>query len=405
MKIFLITLSLCLLWIPQCLAMQPAILMGCASGGAFDCSENALDHEYTTVGASESPTSTHARGQSFSGVVDGSYLYSVELYMDADTTDVTCTARWGDDPDLDTYFAESTTTEVTSTTGYFPFVFADGTNQMANATPYYFGITCDEAGVDVYFNTSGAYAGGKFYWSASSGWDMDQSDTDSDVAFRIKTCGSPFHTDDFNRADTGSPAVGGFWDSETDADGDLSITSYRLYAVHDDTNVAYVQEDFGSDVTEAWIEFVINFDDVQDASVGAFAIQNIARFYKTGTTTETWNITAQVDNSEPRDLYRFQIRYNNAGDAVNSSDLTIAASTDYTLRVHVRNGGAGDLMELWINGGIYDNSQVIDDSSAIDPGEVIGMTRVGIPTAHWSGWNDQGWKIDNWKYYTTDPGW
>lgn len=210
----------------------------------------------------------------------------------------------------------------------------------------------------------------------------------------------PFHSDNFNRGNTGSPETGGYWDSETDPSNDLSITDNRLYSVHNDNDTFFVDEDFGADVTEAWIEFVINFDDVQDATVGTFSTNYMIKFYKTGTTTVTWSIVAQVDASAPRDLDFLMIRYNADANNVKTAAQNFAASTDYTVRIHLREGGAGDLMEMWING-----SQEIDDSSAINPGEVIGRARVGNAESGWVGWTTQGWKIDNWKYYTTNPEW
>ena len=124
------------------------------------------------------------KGQSWVPVTDGSYLYSIKVYLNHAGPE-TVEMRWGNNIDLNTYLG--THSEVVSGAGWYEFVFADTVNQLSTGTTYYFALKSDGTPIGFLYDSGATYAGGIFYWSSS--WNLTGTGSSAyDWNFYIYIC-------------------------------------------------------------------------------------------------------------------------------------------------------------------------------------------------------------------------
>gem|GEM_PF-6996296 len=156
---------------------------GYAAGPA--CSSGTADVTQSD-GSSTGSVTTDARGQGFVPATNGSYLYSIKIYIGASPAR-NVTMRWGTSTDLTSgYYGEAVVN--VGAAGWYEFVFADTTHQLSTSTTYYYGFVSAGTTTTYYYNNTNAYAGGA--WRSASGggvWNMGTTGA-YDMLFEIDKC-------------------------------------------------------------------------------------------------------------------------------------------------------------------------------------------------------------------------
>jgi hypothetical protein len=222
-----------------------------------------------------------------------------------------------------------------------------------------------------------------------------------------QTAGNPLFSDGFETNDFS------LWDSETDPDSDLSVTSsqkyqgtYSMQCVHDDTtNSFYVKKALGSGYSEVWIRFFVRFNEVSNSSATAWGNWEAFKLYNDGDTQEVAKVTFKVDDSTPRDLiYMRAYYYDNTPAIVAISAWAVIApvvDTWYEVKVQYKKGTSNDgVIKIWFNGTLTAGVETSADFwDSWDAGVVqLGLTNAGDIGS----WNSLIFWVDNFAIAESD---
>lgn len=220
-----------------------------------------------------------------------------------------------------------------------------------------------------------------------------------DIDGQVTTHGYVFASD-WN--DAANPQDG-LWDSESDVDGNLAVTSNQLSLQHDTTTEAIVSEStFGADYTEATIIFTVKADTVADIDTTGSTgyIRCLQMRDTTGSTTAFYfTLHAAAD-----DWTKIAVKYyTDAGSSWLGPSATTtvpAINTDYEVRIYYKTATGAEA-----NDGIvkvkFNGNEDLALTTADNNGKVIGNVHgLGLLYSEWD--TDDGLDLffDNLRVYS-----
>lgn len=165
--------------------MNPYIAGVPVSGGG-GCLTDSVDQEQTDTSYETGMAST-SRGQSFV-VSKAGKISAIEISFNRNASDGDIEVRWGTSANLSTYIASATGTVTAD--GWLKFTF-ETKGDVSTGTTYYF-AAMNAGGNDIEVHsdrTDPEYTSGQYYYGASAeSWDMTNTISDRDLAFRVYLC-------------------------------------------------------------------------------------------------------------------------------------------------------------------------------------------------------------------------